>query len=86
MNDIGKVTHDIKKTRREQLIEQCIKIGMPVAGDENEETLEMYLDVADDDFDESGIGIDGFSDEKTANESSKDKMTNILGKFAALFM
>lgn len=52
MNDKGKATYDVKKLRREQLIEQCLEMGMPVIGDEDEETLEMYLDMADDDFDD----------------------------------
>ena len=52
MNDQGKDTNDIRKMRRDQLIEQCLQIGMPVVGDEDEETLEMYIDMADDDFDD----------------------------------
>ena len=51
MNDKCTDTYDLRKTRRDQLIEHCLKIGMPVVGDEDEETLEMYLDIADDDFD-----------------------------------
>lgn len=52
MNDKGIDTNDLKKTRRAQLIEQCLQIGMPVVGDEDEDTLEMYLDMAYDDFDD----------------------------------
>jgi hypothetical protein len=58
MNDKCADTNDLRKARRDQLIEHCLKIGMPVVGDEDEETLEMYLDIADDDFDVLGFEDD----------------------------
>lgn len=36
---------------REELIEECLEIGIPVTGHEDEETLEMFLGSADDDDD-----------------------------------
>ncbi len=86
MNDQGKDTHDIRKMRRDQLIEQCLQMGMPVVGDEDEETLEMYIDLADDDVDGLGLVNDDCNDDRVTNESSKVKKTSILGKFVTLFM
>lgn len=34
---------------REELIEECLDLGIPVTGHEDEETLEMFLGSADDD-------------------------------------
>jgi hypothetical protein len=46
----------VRQSRREQLIDQCLKVGIPVAGDEDEETLEMYIDMANYvDFDDLGF-------------------------------
>ena len=86
MNDQGKDTHDIRKMRRDQLIEQCLQMGMPVVGDEDEETLEMYIDLADDDVDGLGLVNDDCNDDRVTNESSQVKKTSILGKFVTLFM
>ena len=74
MNDKRSDTNDnIKKLRRDQLIDQCIKIGMPVAGDEDEETLEMYLDMADDDCDDLGLSDVDMNDDRKTDVSSDVK-------------
>lgn len=54
MTDKHTDTYDkVKQSRREQLIAQCLQIGIPVVGDEDEETLEMYIDLANyDEFDD----------------------------------
>ena len=73
MNDKCSDTYDkIKQTRRDQLIDQCLNVGMPVVGDEDEETLEMYLDMADD-VDDFGLDDENFDDDKTANVDSDAK-------------
>lgn len=42
----------MKQARRDQLIRTCLQNGMLVAGNEDEDTLEMYIEMAyDDDFD-----------------------------------
>lgn len=75
------------KSRREQLIDQCLQIGMPVIGDENEETLEMYIEIAnDDEFDDLGLSYENSDDEKVSNVNSKVKSNGILGKLVSLFM
>lgn len=88
MNDNTTDTNDnLKDKRRAQLIEQCIQLGMPVAGDEDEETLEMYLDVAyEDDFDELSFDDDDLNSGIRSNESSKGKKSNMFGKLVSLFM
>lgn len=89
MNDNTTDTNDnLKEKRRAQLIEQCIQLGMPVAGDEDEDTLEMYLDVAyDDDFEELGFDDDDdLSSVGRANESSKGNKSSMFGKLVSLFM
>jgi hypothetical protein len=87
MNDKYSDTYEIKKqSRRDQLIDQCLKIGMPVVGDEDEETLEMYLDVADDDCDDLGLSDVDLNDDRKTDVSSDAKKTNMLGRLASLFM
>jgi hypothetical protein len=87
MTDKHRDTYEIiRQTRREQLIDQCLKMGMPVVGDEDEETLEMYIDTAiDDDFDDLRLDED-FNDDRITNETSDGKKTSILGKLVSLFM
>jgi hypothetical protein len=60
MNDTIADTYDnLRKMRREQLINECLKQGMLVAGYEDEETLEMYIEMAhDDEFDIAGLSTD----------------------------
>ena len=83
MNDKRKDTYEkVRQTRRDQLIDQCLQIGMPVVGDEDEETLEMYIDMADDDFDELGINDKGLNDDKKTNVDSDVKKTSVSGKLA----
>lgn len=78
---------DVSKRRRAQLIEHCIELGMPVTGDEDEETLEMYIQMADDDdiddldFDNYDLGKDD-----DAKNSSEGKKLNMLGRLMSLFM
>jgi len=87
MNDKHTDTYDkVRQTRRDQLIDQCLNIGMPVVGDEDEETLEMYMDMADDDFDELGFYNVNFDDDGKTNVYSDAKKTSIIGKLASLFM
>jgi hypothetical protein len=87
MNDKCSDTYEIKRqSRRDQLIDQCLKIGMPVVGDEDEETLEMYLDVADDDCDDLGLSDVDLNDDRKTDVSSDAKKTNMLGRLASLFM
>jgi hypothetical protein len=87
MNDKRIDTNDnAKQMRREQLIEQCLNAGMPVAGDEDEETLEMYLEmVNDDEFDDFGLNEDDSKVNKT-NGASNQVKKNVLGKLVSLFM
>ena len=74
MNDKRSDTYEIKRqSRRDQLIDQCLKIGMPVAGDEDEETLEMYLDMADDDCDDLGLSDVDMNDDGKTDVSSDVK-------------
>lgn len=49
---------------REDLIEECLEIGIPVTGHEDQETLEMFLGSADeyDDFDDEEDFDDEFED------------------------
>ena len=87
MNDKCSDTYEIKRqSRRDQLIDQCLKIGMPVVGDEDEETLEMYIDMADDDCDDLGFGDMDLNDDRKTDESSDAKKMNVLGRLASLFM
>ena len=87
MNDKCSDTYEIKRqSRRDQLIDQCLKIGMPVVGDEDEEALEMYLDVADDDCDDLGLSDVDLNDDRKTDVSSDAKKTNMLGRLASLFM
>lgn len=78
---------DACERRRAQLIEHCIELGMPVTGDEDEETLEMYIHLADDDdfddmdFDDNVLGKDNM--EKNSSESKK---LNMLSRLMSLFM
>lgn len=74
MNDKCSDTYEIKRqTRRDQLIDQCLKIGMPVVGDEDEETLEMYIDMADDNCDDLGFSDKDLNDDRKTNVSSDVK-------------
>ena len=64
-NESGKV--EIKS--REELVEECLDMGIPVIGNEDRETLEMFLGSADDnyedeedDFDDDLDGDDGFEE------------------------
>lgn len=88
MNDKHSDTYDkVRQSRRDQLIDQCLQAGMPVTGDEDEETLEMYVEMA---FDDEGDGfdfneLDLCSDEKT-NESSNAKKVSMIEKIVSLFM
>ena len=88
MNDNRLDTHDnVRTMRREQLIEQCLQLGMPVAGDEDEETLEMYIEmVNDDELDDLELNEnDSYEETKTDVDSSKVK-SGVLGKLISLFM
>jgi hypothetical protein len=53
MNEMCKDSYErMKQARRDQLIQTCLQNGMLVAGNEDEDTLEMYIEMAyDDDFD-----------------------------------
>jgi len=74
MNDKCSDTYETKRqSRRDQLIDHCLKIGMPVAGDEDEETLEMYLDMADDDCDDLGLSDVDMNDDRKTDVSSDVK-------------
>jgi len=87
MNDKCSDTYEIKRqSRRDQLIDQCLKIGMPVVGDEDEETLEMYIDMADDDCDDLGLSDVDLNEDRKTDVSSDVKKTNVLGRLASLFM
>ncbi len=88
MNGKSIDTNDnVKQMRREQLIDYCLQIGMPVVGDEDEETLEMYIEMAnDDDFDDLDLNDNDFNDERKANVNSHAKSKSILGKLVSLFM
>lgn len=49
---------------REELLEECLEIGIPVTGYEDQETLEMFLGSADDDdFDDEDNEDEDFDDE-----------------------
>jgi len=88
MNDKRTDTNDnIRKLRRDQLIDQCLQIGMPVVGDEDEETLEMMIEMAhDDDFDDLGLNDIDYNDDRKTNADSDAKKTSVLGKLVSLFM
>jgi hypothetical protein len=88
MNDKRSDTNDnIRKLRRDQLIDQCLQIGMPVVGDEDEETLEMMIEMAhDDDFDDLGLNDNDFNEDRKTNVDSDAKKTGVLGKLVSLFM
>ncbi|HAB51499.1 MAG: hypothetical protein A2315_16805 [Ignavibacteria bacterium RIFOXYB2_FULL_35_12] len=88
MNDKRKDTYEkVRQTRRDQLIDQCLQIGMPVVGDEDEETLEMYIDMAhDDDFDDLELNDKGLDDDRKTNVDSDAKKTSVLEKLVSLFM
>ena len=53
MNEMCKDSYErMKQARRDQLIQTCLQNGMLVAGNEDEDTLEMYIEMAyDEDFD-----------------------------------
>lgn len=87
MNDIQPDTYDEKvKSRKEQLVELCLQHGMPVVGDEDEETLETYVEMANDDmFDD--LDLDDVRDgEQDSNAESKQTIRSILGKLTSLFI
>lgn len=87
MNDIQSDTYDEKvKSRKEQLVELCLQHGMPVVGDEDEETLETYVEMANDDmFDD--LDLDDVRDgEQDSNAESKQTIRSILGKLTSLFI
>jgi hypothetical protein len=52
---------------REELIEECLEIGIPVTGYEDQETLKMFLGSAEDDYSEEEeddeFDDDGFDEE-----------------------
>lgn len=86
MNDKCLDTYEkIKQSRRDQLIEQCLNAGMPVTGDEDEETLEMYVEMAYDDI----FDLDFVDDEEKDDSSEvslKAEKTTMFGKIVSLFM
>lgn len=87
MNDIQSDTYDEKvKSRKEQLVELCLQHGMPIVGDEDEETLETYVEMANDDmFDD--LDLDDVRDgEQDSNAESKQTIRSILGKLTSLFI
>lgn len=88
MNDKRTDTYDkVKQTRRAQLIDQCLQIGMPVVGDEDEETLEMFIEMAyDDDFHDLGLNHEDYNDDRKTNVDSDARKTSVLGKLVSLFM
>ena len=89
MNYAHTDTNDkLKLQRRDQLIEHCLLVGMPVVGDEDEETLEMYIEMAnDDELNELEFGLDEYvTDINVDNESSECKKTGLLGRLVSLFM
>ena len=48
---------------REELIEECLEMGIPITGHEDKETLEMFLGSADEDDDFGDDEDDDFDDE-----------------------
>jgi hypothetical protein len=51
---------------REELIEECLEIGIPVTGYEDQETLKMFLGSKDNDYsdeDDDEFDDDGFDEE-----------------------
>ena len=54
-NESGKA--EIKS--REELVEECLDMGIPVIGNEDRETLEMFLGSADDDYEDEEDDLDG---------------------------
>ena len=48
---------------REELIEECLEIGIPVTGYEDQETLKMFLGSADDDYSDEEEDNDEFDDD-----------------------
>ncbi|NWF90152.1 MAG: hypothetical protein HXY50_11920 [Ignavibacteriaceae bacterium] len=87
MNDKCSDTYDkVRQTRRDQLIDQCLQAGMPVTGDEDEETLEMYVEMAyDDECMEFDVNELDFCTDDESNESS-NKQTSMSKKIVSLFM
>lgn len=45
-----KVSGNKKPKTREELMEECFELGIPITGDEDEETLKLYLDTSDDEL------------------------------------
>lgn len=73
MNESCRDTYEkMKQARRDQLIQTCLKNGMLVAGNEDEDTLEMYIEMAyDDEFDEWENNDDDFDLMNSNVESRK---------------
>jgi len=44
-----------KIQQREELLEACHDLRLPIAGNENLETLEVYIQAAYDDFEDKGV-------------------------------
>lgn len=86
MNDKHSDTYDkIRQARKRQLIDQCLETGVPVVGDEDEETLEMYIEMAyDDEFDD--CGDKDYGNDEQVNVSSNTEQTTMFGKLVSLFM
>ena len=51
---------------REELIEECLEVGIPVAGYEDKDALEMFLGSKDDD-------LDGFDEEPSDDDEMFDE-------------
>jgi len=62
---------------REELMEECVEMGIPVIGHEDRETLELFLGSADDDyeddFDDDLDGEDGFEDGPSEDDEIFDE-------------
>ncbi len=62
---------------REELIEECLEIGIPVTGHEDQETLEMILSSADDDYEDKEEddfdGDEGFEEEPSEDDEIFDE-------------
>ena len=86
MNDEHSDTYDkVRQARRDQLIDKCLEMGMPVVGDEDEDTLEMYIEMAyDDEFDD--LNDESCTNDEQADESSNAGKITMLEKLVSLFM
>ncbi len=71
MNEISNIPEENEKTR-EELIEECLELGIPVTGNEDVDTLNLYLGSADDDEDDYDEDDDYYKDDEDEFDDDDD--------------